>query len=74
MFFHHEEVRQHFKIDKEQIVIPHPHVAMLLTGTPEQVVSLIQSTENGLFSRFLFYLMNDESVWKSQSPLKGMAA
>ena len=71
MFFHHEEVRQHFKIDKEQIVIPHPHVAMLLTGTPEQVVSLIQSTENGLFSRFLFYLMNDESVWKSQSPLKG---
>ena len=71
MFFHHEEVRQHFKIDKEQIVIPHPHVAMLLTGTPEQVVSLIQSTENGLFSRFLFYIMNNESVWKSQSPLKG---
>lgn len=71
MFFHHEEVRQHFKIDKEQIVIPHPHVAMLLTGTPEQVVSLIRNTENGLFSRFLFYAMSEEPVWKSQSPYKG---
>ena len=71
MYFHHEEVRQHFKIDKEQIVIPHPHVAILLTGTPDQVVSLIQSTENGLFSRFLFYMMSADPVWKSQSPLKG---
>ena len=71
MFFHHEEVRQHFKIDKEQIVIPHPHVAMLLTGTPDQVVSLIRNTENGLFSRFLFYAMSEEPVWKSQSPYKG---
>ena len=70
MFFHHEEVRQHFKIDKEQIVIPHPHVAMLLTGTPDQVVSLIRNTENGLFSRFLFYVMSEEPVWKSQSPYK----
>ena len=70
MFFHHEEVRQHFKIDKEQIVIPHPHVAMLLTGTPDQVVSLIRNTENGLFSRFLFYAMSEEPVWKSQSPYK----
>lgn len=68
MFFQHEEVRQRFKVDKEPIVIPHPHVAILLTGTPDQVVSLIQSTENGLFSRFLFYMMSDEPVWKSQSP------
>ena len=50
MYFHHEEVRQHFKIDKEQIVIPHPHVAIILTGTPDQVVSLIQTTEKvGLY-------------------------
>ena len=68
MFFQHEEVRQRFKVDKEPIVIPHPHVAILLTGTPDQVVSLIRSTENGLFSRFLFYMLSDESVWKSQSP------
>ena len=71
MFFHHEEVRQRFKVDKEPIVIPHPRVAILLTGTPDQVVSLIRTTENGLFSRFLFYMMNDNPVWKSQSPLKG---
>ena len=32
------------------IVIPHPHVAIILTGTPDQVVSLIQTTEKvGLY-------------------------
>ena len=69
MFFHHEEVRQRFKVDKEPIVIEHPRVAMLMTGTPDQAVSLFKTTENGLFSRFLFYMMNDNSTWKSQSPL-----
>ena len=68
MFFQHEEVRQRFKIDKEPIVIEHPRVTILLTGTHEQIVSLIKSPENGLFSRFLFYMMNDNAVWKSQSP------
>ena len=68
MFFQHEEVRQRFKIDKEPIVIEHPRVAILMTGTHEQIVSLIKSPENGLFSRFLFYMMNDNAVWKSQSP------
>ena len=68
MFFQHEEVRQRFKIDKEPIVIEHPRVTILLTGAHEQIVSLIKSPENGLFSRFLFYMMNDNAVWKSQSP------
>lgn len=68
MFFQHEEVRQRFKIDKEPIVIEHPRVAILLTGTHEQIVSLVKTPENGLFSRFLFYMMNDNAVWKSQSP------
>lgn len=71
MFFHHEEVRQRFKVDKEPIVIEHPRVAILMTGTPDQAVSLFKTPENGLYSRFLFYMMNSNSVWKSQSPLDG---
>lgn len=71
MFFHHEEVRQRFKVDKEPIVIEHPRVAILMTGTPDQAVSLFKTPENGLFSRFLFYMMSSNTVWKSQSPLDG---
>lgn len=71
MFFHHEEVQQHFKVDKEPVIIEHPRVAMLLTGTPDQAVSLVRNTENGLFSRFFFYMLTDTAIWKSQSPLDG---
>lgn len=71
MFFHHEEVRQNFKVDKEPIVVENPRMAILMSGTPNQAVSFFKTTENGLYSRFLFYMMNADLKWKSQSPLDG---
>lgn len=71
MFFHHEEVRQNFKVDKEPIVVENPRMAILMAGTPNQAVSFFKTTENGLYSRFLFYMMNADLKWKSQSPLDG---
>jgi hypothetical protein len=35
----------------------------MLSGTPKQITSLIPSSENGLFSRFMFYYMNTKYEW-----------
>ena len=41
-------------------------LAVLLSGTPQQVKKLIPSAENGLFSRQLFYYMPSVQHWVSQ--------
>ena len=41
-----------------------PKVSAVLSGTPNQVAGLMHSSENGLFSRFMFYCMNVNPVWK----------
>ena len=71
MYFHHEQVGQRFKIDKDPVIIQNPMLAMLLTGTPEQISRFIKSMENGMHSRILYYMMESRCVWKSQSPLDG---
>ncbi len=35
----------------------------MLSGTPQQIFNLIPDAENGLFSRFIFYVMETELVW-----------
>lgn len=58
--FHNEPITYLRRTNNERVVIPHPVVSMLLTGTPGQVPLLLDSPENGLFSRILFYrLMAD---------------
>ncbi|EJX08057.1 protein containing Primase [gut metagenome] len=37
-----------------------------LTGTPSQLPNIIPSTEDGLYSRFLFYVLPRISQWKNQ--------
>ena len=62
--WHHETISYYRRTDREYVDIEAPCLSTLLTGTPKQVATLIPSTENGLFSRFLFYYMNFELVWK----------
>lgn len=71
MIFHHEKVGQSFKADKEPIEIESPRLALLMTGTLQQLVNFIKTLEDGLFSRFLFYVMAPSYKWISQSPLDG---
>ena len=40
------------------------HLAIVLSGTPGQVLNLMPNVENGLFSRFLFYAFEDETEFK----------
>lgn len=44
--------------DGEEKEIETPRLTTVLSGTPEQVKSLIKDAENGLLSRFLFYCIN----------------
>ena len=71
MFFHHERVGQSYKTDKDPIVIDFPKLALMLSGTPEQLVNFIKTLEDGMYSRFMFYTMSPTYKWKNQSPLDG---
>ena len=61
--FHHETISYLRKKDREYVEIAKPKFSAILSGTPEQVFNLIPSAENGLFSRFIFYVMPTEIVW-----------
>lgn len=43
-------------------LINRPKLSVCLTGTPSQVPTLMKSTENGLFSRFIFYTFQNNKV------------
>lgn len=61
--FHHESISYLRKKDHEFVEIVKPKFSAVLSGTPEQIFNLIPSAENGLFSRFIFYVMPTEVVW-----------
>lgn len=63
--FHHEQVSFARVGDADGIKlreIKHPRLTVCLSGTPSQVPSLLKNTENGLFSRFIFYTYHNDGV------------
>lgn len=62
--FHHEPISYHRRGNNEDVEIEIPQLSAVLTGTPKQIVSLIKSAENGLFSRFILYRLESELKWK----------
>jgi hypothetical protein len=54
--FQHEPISYYRRTDKEYVEIPRPCLSALLSGTPKQIQILIPNAENGLFSRFMFYV------------------
>lgn len=69
--FHHEVIASDYKIDDQFICAEDPHLALSLSGTPNQLPSFIRSLGNGLYSRFI--VLTAESRWKyrSAAPIKG---
>ena len=63
--FHHESTNMFRRKDNEHIEIDDPHLAIALSGTPKQVHNMMPDTENGLFSRFLYYAFEDFSDFKN---------
>ncbi len=66
--FHHEKIAFSRKTNNEYIEINEPRLAVALSGTPAQAPKLISSSEDGLFSRFLFYAFKNEILWQDPSP------
>ena len=63
--FHHEMISYTRRKDREFVELTKPRLSALLSGTPHQILTLIPDTENGLFSRFIFYIMNLRLEWRN---------
>lgn len=68
---HHEEISQLYKIDGDPIVVPRPHLALIMSGTPAQFTGFFRSHENGLYSRFLIYTRQLNPHWETCAPGEG---
>jgi hypothetical protein len=66
--FHHEKISVSRKTDGEFVEVNNPQLAVALSGTPKQIFNVISSAEDGLFSRFIFYVFKTEAVWLDPSP------
>jgi hypothetical protein len=66
--FHHESASSSRKANNEYIEVHRPRLSVALSGTPSQVTGLILSAEDGLFSRFLFYLFKSNPSWRDVAP------
>lgn len=64
--YHHEFVSLNRKT--EFVEIDTPRLSVVLTGTPGQILGIIPSAENGLFSRFSFYNYQTLAKWRDVSP------
>ncbi|APA00220.1 DUF3987 domain-containing protein [Flavobacterium commune] len=66
--FHSEKISISRKTNNEYFEINNPRLAVALSGTPQQVYNIISSAEDGLFSRFVFYVFKTDSKWIDPSP------
>ena len=64
--FDHDRLSYNRRTDQEYREVKKSYLSVLLSGTPAQVKPLIPSTENGLFSRPLFYYMHGIWAWINQ--------
>lgn len=65
--FHHEPISSSFKVDGKPVFVPYPMLALCMTGTPMQFLSLVHNTEDGLFSRLVAYQVQPQYVWRDAS-------
>ena len=64
--FAHARLSYNRRTNQEYLEVKKTYLSVLLSGTPAQVKPLIPSSENGLFSRELFYYMPAIHRWQSQ--------
>lgn len=63
--FHHEPISYYRRLNKEFIEIENPALSVILSGTWDQLLRLIPTPENGLFSRFMFYQLTENPDFKN---------
>ncbi len=63
--FHHEQISYYRRTASEYVDIQSPQLSAVLSGTADQVLSLMPDAENGLFSRFIFFEMQRQKEWRN---------
>ena len=66
--FQHETISYSRKSNEETTIVKRPKLSIVISGTPSQVTALIPTSENGLFSRFMFYAFEADPEWRDVSP------
>lgn len=66
--FHHETISYFALVRDEYVEINDPCISVLLSGNFKQLSTLIPYAADGLFSRFIFYFMNNGQEWKDVFP------
>lgn len=67
-----ETISKYRASDEMPLVVSNPRFSVALSGTPDQVSSLISGHENGLFSRFFIYEYRASTGWKDWSSSNSM--
>ncbi len=62
--FHHEPVSYFRRANNEDVKITRPMLSVVLSGTQGQLHKLLPTIENGLFSRFMFYVLQSRAGFK----------
>jgi hypothetical protein len=70
--FHHEAISSARKGNNETLHAERPKLALLISGTENQVSSLFKGNEDGLFSRFLVLDLVGNMQWKTPRPREGV--
>lgn len=68
--FDHDPLSYNRRMDREYRELRQSFLSVLISGTPGQVQPLIPSSENGLFSRQVFYYMPRVLQWIDQFQLQ----
>jgi hypothetical protein len=63
--YHHEPISFYRRMDKEFVEIEHPRLSVILSSTFDQLLTLIPTAENGLFSRFSYYQLKPDPKFKN---------
>lgn len=63
--YHHEALSFFRRADNEDVSVMQPELSVVLSGTHDQLLKLIPSIDNGLYSRFLFYRLEGSDEFKS---------
>jgi len=63
--FHHESISYYRRTGRELVEIEKPCLAVVISSTYDQLLNLIPSIQNGLFSRFMFYSLKGNKGFKN---------
>lgn len=66
--FQHETISLSRQSGDRFVEIKKPKLSIVLSGTPDQLKPLVESKQNGLLSRFIFYYYDEVRGWMDVSP------